>query len=36
MAPDRWIMESVMPFEMAGKKDTMRMLMVTTRDSQYT
>lgn len=35
VAPDRWIMKSVMPFEMAGKKDTMRILMVTTRDSQY-
>ncbi|HJR17760.1 MAG TPA: hypothetical protein VJ808_12985 [Gemmatimonadales bacterium] len=26
----------VTPFELAGKKDTMRMLAVTTRDSQYT
>jgi hypothetical protein len=36
VAPDRWIMKTIMPFELAGKKDTMRMLMVTTRDSQYT
>ena len=36
VAPDRWIMRSVMPFENAGKKDTMRLLVVTTRDSQYT
>ena len=36
VAPDRWIMKSVMPLEIAGKKDTVRMLMVTTRDSQYT
>ena len=36
VAPDRWVMKSVMPVEMAGKKDTMRILMVTTRDSQYT
>ena len=36
VAPDRWIMKSVMPYEIAGKKDTVRMLMVTTRDSQYT
>ncbi len=36
VAPDRWIMKSTMPFELAGKKDTMRMLIVSTRDSQYT
>ena len=36
VAPDRWIMKSVMPYEIGGKKDTLRMLMVTTRDSQYT
>lgn len=36
VAPDRWIVKTVMPFDMGGKKDTMRMLMVTTRDSQYT
>ena len=36
VAPDRWLMKSVMPFEMAGKKDTVRILMLTTRDSQYT
>ena len=36
VAPDRWIMRTVSPFEYAGKKDTMRVLAVTTRDSQYT
>ena len=36
VAPDRWIMRMVTPFELAGKKDTMRMLAVSTRDSQYT
>jgi hypothetical protein len=36
VAPDRWVMKSVMPFEVAGRKDTLRILMVTTRDSQYT
>jgi hypothetical protein len=36
VAPDRWIMKSVMPFEAAGKRDTMRILIVSTRDSQYT
>jgi hypothetical protein len=36
VAPDRWIMRTVTPFEVAGKKDTMRVLAVTTRDSQYT
>jgi hypothetical protein len=36
VAPDRWIMKSIMPFEVAGKKDTMRVITVTTRDSQYT
>jgi hypothetical protein len=35
VAPDRWIMKTVTPFEIAGKKDTMRLLVVTTRDSQY-
>ncbi len=35
VAPDRWIMKSVMPFEMGGNKDTLRSLVVTTRDSQY-
>jgi hypothetical protein len=35
MAPDRWIMRMVTPFEIAGKKDTAHMLAVTTRDSQY-
>ena len=34
-APDRWIIKSVMPFEMGGKKDTLRMLVITTRDSMY-
>ena len=36
VSPDRWIMKSAMPFEIAGKRDTLRSLMVTTRDSQYT
>jgi hypothetical protein len=36
VAPDRWIMKSIMPFEVAGKKDTMRVITLTTRDSQYT
>jgi hypothetical protein len=36
VAPDRWIVKMVTPFEVAGKKDTMRLLSVTTRDSQYT
>jgi hypothetical protein len=33
---DRLAMKMVTPFEMSGKKDTMRVLMVATRDSQYT
>jgi hypothetical protein len=36
VAPDRMIMKMVTPYEIAGKKDTMRMFAVTTRDSQYT
>jgi hypothetical protein len=36
IAPDSWIMKSTMPFEIAGKKDTMRVITLTTRDSQYT
>ena len=36
VTPDRWIARMVIPFDMAGKKDTMRTLVVTTRDSQYT
>jgi hypothetical protein len=36
VAPDRWIMRMVTPFELAGKKDTLRVWAVTTRDSQYT
>jgi hypothetical protein len=35
VAPDRWIMRMTTPFEIAGKKDTLRALAVTTRDSQY-
>lgn len=35
VAPDRWIVRTTMPFEVAGKKDIMRMLAITTRDSQY-
>lgn len=33
---NRWIIKTFMPFEIGGKKDTMRTLMVSTRDSQYT
>jgi hypothetical protein len=36
VTPDRWIMRIVSPYELAGKKDTMRALVVTSRDSQYT
>ena len=36
VAPDRWIMKMKSPFELGGKKDTLRVLSVTTRDSQYT
>ncbi len=36
VAPDRWIMRMMTPIEMGGKKDTIRILAVTTRDSQYT
>ena len=36
VAPDRMIMRMVVPFEAGGKKDTVRTLAVTTRDSQYT
>lgn len=35
-APDRWVIKSVMPYEIAGKKDTVRMLVLATRDSMYT
>lgn len=33
---NRWAMRTVSPFEYEGKTDTMRILMVETRDSQYT
>jgi hypothetical protein len=33
---ERYIMRMVTPFEMAGKKDTVRFVVVSTRDSQYT
>jgi hypothetical protein len=36
LTKDRWIMRMTTPFEMAGKKDTVHMLAVTTGDSQYT
>ena len=36
VAADHVIIKMVMPFEMGGKKDTVRSLVVTTRDSQYT
>jgi hypothetical protein len=32
---DRWILRMAMPMDMGGKKDTLRSLVVTTRDSQY-
>jgi hypothetical protein len=35
VAPDRWLMRMVLPFEMAGKKDTVRTVFATTADSQY-
>jgi hypothetical protein len=35
VAPDRWIVRMVMPVDLGGKKDTMRSLAITTRDSQY-
>jgi hypothetical protein len=36
VSPDRMMMRMVTPFEMGGKKDTARFLVVTTKDSQYT
>jgi hypothetical protein len=36
VTPDRWIMRMSSPFELAGKKDTLHVLSVTTKDSQYT
>ena len=36
VAPDRMIIRMAVPFEMGGKRDTLRTLAVTTRDSQYT
>ena len=35
VASDRWILRTSMPFEISGKKDTLRGLAITTRDSQY-
>jgi hypothetical protein len=35
VAPDRWIIRMVMPVDLGGKKDTLRSLAITTRDSQY-
>ena len=35
VAADRSIIKMVMPYEAGGKKDTVRSLVVTTRDSQY-
>jgi hypothetical protein len=32
---DRWILRMTMPMDLGGKKDTMRSLVITTRDSQY-
>src|SRR4051812_5293040 len=36
VAPDRWIIRMSMPFDMAGKKDTLHTLAISTKDSQYT
>lgn len=36
VAADRMIIRMVTPFEVAGKKDTVRVVVVTTKDSQYT
>lgn len=36
VAPDRWLMRMVAPFEHGGKRDTMTMIMATNKDSQYT
>jgi hypothetical protein len=36
VSPDRWIMRMVAPFEMAGKRDTMRTVVAASGDSQYT
>jgi hypothetical protein len=36
VAPDRFIIRMTTPFELSGKKDTIRVIAVTTRDSQYT
>jgi hypothetical protein len=35
VAGDRWIMRMVMPVDMGGKKDTVRTLAISTRDSVY-
>jgi hypothetical protein len=35
VARDRWIMRTSAPFEMAGKKDTMKTVIVASGDSQY-
>jgi hypothetical protein len=35
VAGDRWILRMVMPVDMGGKKDTLRTLAVSTRDSVY-
>jgi hypothetical protein len=35
VAADRWIMSMVLPYEAGGKKDVLRSLVITTRDSQY-
>jgi hypothetical protein len=36
VTPDRWMLRIVTLFQIAGKKDTMTSLMVSTGDSQYT
>ncbi|MGH7510478.1 MAG: hypothetical protein ACREMZ_13550 [Gemmatimonadales bacterium] len=36
VAPDRWMLRMVAPFELAGKKDTMKTVVVASGDSQYT
>lgn len=35
VAPDRWIVRMTLPVDLGGKKDTMRSLVIVTRDSQY-
>jgi hypothetical protein len=36
ITPDRWLMRMVAPYELSGKKDTMKTIVATSGDSQYT